>query len=666
MICCMMVSVATDLGVDGSYQVNYQRGVHVPRYIAEPNNASQYQRESGQTISRDDISIVMTTIALGGTDLSERIWDKALLENTDDVVFVLSLKGLFLYMSPSSTRILEYEPGELLGTPLSSVAHPSDIVPVTRELKEASASASIDIVFRFRRKVSGYMWFEGYGCLHTDQTKGRKSVVLVGRERPVYTLSKDVLLSAGGLGENEIWSKLSTSGMFLFVAGNARQLLDRLPSELLGTSIQAIMSPDSHTDFGRVLDIANTGKRAQCKHDILSKRGQVLQAFSTLYSGDATDDSRPTFVIAQTRILKYTRLSGSSYRSQTHTQKLERQSPDQCTSSRAASIDTSNARSLVRKSGSAFDSASPHQTLSSRSPGSPMHYMSTFESSVTSSGRVRPRLDDQNIVNTAEANLFEELKPTRSTSWQFELRQMEKSNRVLAEKMQNLLAARKKRKRRQSGAPERDCSNCHVTSTPEWRRGPSGARDLCNSCGLRWAKQQGRISPRTAKSNASGVSGSVAGSVAGSASPVSTVDSQVPRQVGAVTEQLNATTAEAASSGHNTAMQDTSAEHSQRRSADTASASRRSSASGSNDTGAHKVAKTEGASGPHLPLEQGGDAVMGEVDEDTDTESEDSDEEPQLLFRHSGHPNAGTVLDGSIVENFEGEREAEEDMDVGD
>lgn len=75
---------------------------------------------------------------------------------------------------------------------------------------------------------------------------------------------------------------------------------------------------------------------------------------------------------------------------------------------------------------------------------------------------------------------------------------MEKRNRLLAEELQGLLAARKKRKRRKgAGAAEKECSNCRTKATPEWRRGPSGNRDLCNSCGLRWAKQQGRISPRT-------------------------------------------------------------------------------------------------------------------------------------------------------------------------
>lgn len=29
------------------------------------------------------------------------------------------------------------------------------------------------------------------------------------------------------------------------------------------------------------------------------------------------------------------------------------------------------------------------------------------------------------------------------------------------------------------------CHSCSTTETPEWRRGPDGARTLCNACGLR-------------------------------------------------------------------------------------------------------------------------------------------------------------------------------------
>ncbi|GAM21650.1 hypothetical protein SAMD00019534_048250 [Acytostelium subglobosum LB1] len=32
------------------------------------------------------------------------------------------------------------------------------------------------------------------------------------------------------------------------------------------------------------------------------------------------------------------------------------------------------------------------------------------------------------------------------------------------------------------------CEYCHVTETPEWRRGPNGDHTLCNACGLHYAK----------------------------------------------------------------------------------------------------------------------------------------------------------------------------------
>ena len=33
-------------------------------------------------------------------------------------------------------------------------------------------------------------------------------------------------------------------------------------------------------------------------------------------------------------------------------------------------------------------------------------------------------------------------------------------------------------------APAKSCHSCNRTETPEWRRGPDGARTLCNACGL--------------------------------------------------------------------------------------------------------------------------------------------------------------------------------------
>lgn len=432
----------------------------MPRYLfATPEQRNTFG-DSGRTISKDEVSAVLSTIGTGESDLSKHMWDKVLLENTDDVVCVLSLKGLFMYLSPSCKKILEYEASELMGTALSSICHPSDIVPVTRELKDMSPAAAVSVVLRIRRKHSGYVWFEGHGALHTEQGKGRKSIVLIGRERPVYTLSRRELAAAGGIGDNEVWTKLSTSGMFLFVSSNIRSMLERTPDELVGTSIQALMRQESKQDFNRILELARHGKWQSTNHDFLSKRGQVLQAYSTVFPGDASEGSKPTFVIAQTRLLKYS-------------------------------------RPVMHKS-SSKGSENDLSTIISLDGIVPQRYISKHDIAATHAGQHGLAIGRQDEALASDENLFDELKTTRSTSWQFELRQMEKRNRLLGEELQGLCAARKKRKRRKgTGAAEKECVNCHTRLTPEWRKGPSGTRDLCNSCGLRWAKQQGRISPRT-------------------------------------------------------------------------------------------------------------------------------------------------------------------------
>ncbi|RMZ91660.1 hypothetical protein DV736_g1104, partial [Chaetothyriales sp. CBS 134916] len=49
------------------------------------------------------------------------------------------------------------------------------------------------------------------------------------------------------------------------------------------------------------------------------------------------------------------------------------------------------------------------------------------------------------------------------------------------------------KKRRGKAAPPGRCHSCNRAETPEWRRGPDGARTLCNACGLHYAKLTRKI-----------------------------------------------------------------------------------------------------------------------------------------------------------------------------
>jgi PAS domain S-box-containing protein len=461
---------------NGGLEVNYKHS-DIGQYIWTPPTANQLEPDSGQTLNSDDVSALLQTTNPKAvvSDWHKQSWDKMLLENTDDVVHVLSLKGLFLYLSPSTKKILEWDASELVGNPISSICHPSDIVPVTRELKDTTAGSTVNLVFRIRRKQSGYTWFESHGSLFVEQGKGRKCIILVGRKRPVFALQRRELEANGGIGDSEIWTKLSTSGMFLFVSSNVRSLLDLLPENLQGTSIQDLMRKESRPEFGRSIEKARRGRIVTCKHEVQNKRGQVLQAVTVLYPGDAAEGSKPSFLLAQTKLIK--------------------------ASSRTLAPAASGNGKAGSVAGTPTTEVPPSPIGNMPGPPTPTALNPSGSSSIPTAqpqvggvvllpANAATHLGQQDAALAADDNIFDELKTTRCTSWQYELRQMEKVNRLLAEELAQLLSNKKKRKRRKGGGNMvRDCANCHTRNTPEWRRGPSGNRDLCNSCGLRWAKQ---------------------------------------------------------------------------------------------------------------------------------------------------------------------------------
>ncbi len=387
----------------------------------------------------DNVSTILQQVIYEGTisRFYTSLWHEVLLGNLDGVVHILSLKGIFFYLSSSCNSILEYDNAELLGQPISSICHPSDIVSISRELKNATGEDPVNLVFRIRKKTSGYAWFESHGSLF-QESNGRKYIFLLGRERPAFSISRRNIEHHGGIGDGDLWAKLSTSGAFLYVSANVRSLLRRHPDSLVATSIQALMHKDSRASFDRALDKARHQNISLVRHELLCQ-ARYIQAETILYPGDAANGQRPSFLLAQIKLAK------------------------------------SPATAPVQAASSTRSGASePPRPVSERG----------------SIGRAVGEPQDTGDGGDGGDELFDELGTTKCSSWQFELRWLERKNQGLAEELAGLLS-RKKRRRRRTGVGNiaRDCANCHTQDTPEWRRGPSGERDLCNRCGLHWAKQ---------------------------------------------------------------------------------------------------------------------------------------------------------------------------------
>lgn len=83
------------------------------------------------------------------------------IEAVPDFIHVLSLRGLFLHVSPeASKRLLEYDAEEMVGHKISEFVHPSDLVTVMRDLRNCSAEGSVNFICRMKRKLSGYLYME--------------------------------------------------------------------------------------------------------------------------------------------------------------------------------------------------------------------------------------------------------------------------------------------------------------------------------------------------------------------------------------------------------------------------------------------------------------------------------------------------------------------------
>lgn len=342
-------------------------------------------------------------------------------------------------MSPSVRNVLEYEPEELIGKSISDVTHPSDIVPVMRELKESSTivpagnhgsgsvQKTVNLLLRVRRKTSGYVWIESQGRLHVEPGKGRKAIILSGRKKEVPRLQWSSIARAGGLGDREFWLQMSVDGLVLVASSGVHEIMGYTPDEFLGTNmiVDHILEEWKPSILGRLASAisptrgitfaSEAAKRPEMGLDatmpevarcvMLAKHGQQITVDICFYPplasmDDASGGAGPAIKRAPASLVCQIKLA----------------SPDM---GRPRSHTTSS----LEASG-----AGPPGIFGGRMVNDP-------QSGVT----------DQlqgHIVHDLSSNVFEELETTRSTSWQYELQQLKISNKRMKDEVDSIVERR--------------------------------------------------------------------------------------------------------------------------------------------------------------------------------------------------------------------------------
>ncbi|KAI8637274.1 putative white-collar-1b protein [Parasitella parasitica] len=422
--------------------------------IAAPENAivpSQQQTDAEPPMD------VETLIKEASTDEGKfrRCWHELLLDQSPDFIHVLTIKGIFLYCSDSTAQILEYESSELVGKSLKAICHPSDITTVMRELKQSSnhSTEPVNLIYRVRRKNSGYMWIECCGKLRNEDGRGRKYVVLSGRERPVYQLPRSALAVGNkahatrttvnempGMEDHEFWGKLSADGLLLYVSWTVANVLGSPPSEIIGTSLYQLLRSNRTTDLTRALAEVKEGKIVYLKHALLDNTGVEVMVATTFYpDGNASLQGQPSFVLMQTKVI--------------------------------------GEESALTDEESVFVSMDPDVKKKGRADLSLPN--------VDSNGVITPT---PQCVSTVE-RMVDELDIARDANWQYELHQLRITNKKMRDDLNTLIQRAKEAGNKDDTTVCSSCFRRFDGSTVDMQEYSPDEPLLCNSCSLREMQQ---------------------------------------------------------------------------------------------------------------------------------------------------------------------------------
>jgi PAS domain S-box-containing protein len=170
--------------VDDTYSASLRKGLYtydVEFRIIRPTNgeirfvhakANHIHDEAGKIIRsvgmvQDITERRQSEAALAASERRFRAW----IEESSDIVTVLDINGIIQYESPSVTRLLGYEPLELIGENAVNFVHPEDqdkvIAAFVKNLHDPDTATSAE--FRFRHKDGSWRFLEGTGRAYEDE-----------------------------------------------------------------------------------------------------------------------------------------------------------------------------------------------------------------------------------------------------------------------------------------------------------------------------------------------------------------------------------------------------------------------------------------------------------------------------------------------------------------
>ena len=180
---------------------------------------------------------------------------RLLAENASDVVYETDPEGLFKWISPSASRILEWDPEELLGTSSFDIIFDEDLAKVHAHRRRTMKGEFTQAIEARYRTSSGDLHWMSVSARPARDSAGNVGTLIVGlRSIDTEVATRHSLAASEShfrlLAENSSDVVLETDidGIIKWVSPSAQQVLGWLPRFLVGTRSLDVVAPD---DFDR-------------------------------------------------------------------------------------------------------------------------------------------------------------------------------------------------------------------------------------------------------------------------------------------------------------------------------------------------------------------------------------------------------------------------------
>lgn len=109
---------------------------------------------------------------------------RSIVENTSDLIAILSMDGTFIYASPNYADTLGYDPAELVGHPWAPLIHPDDL-PMLTQFAEQITHTNISMTspeYRVRTQQGEWRWYDSAAACVRDSDGNPLYLVSIGRD----------------------------------------------------------------------------------------------------------------------------------------------------------------------------------------------------------------------------------------------------------------------------------------------------------------------------------------------------------------------------------------------------------------------------------------------------------------------------------------------------